>query len=240
MATLLDDLNALLALQQIDTRIDRLKKTIVALDTGAGIRAAHGQQKSVAADLRSLANKSQAAQHDTEMKLSSIETKAAEVTKKLYGGTVTGSRDLDNLQKELDMLGRQKGNIEEEVLEAMEAASEAVSAADTADAQLAVLADDFRKVRTNFQMRTAELQTQIEALAPERDRALQAVANPALLNRYDDIRTRSGKGIGVAPLPPDANCGACHTRLNSTLVEAAQAGVEIAYCEYCRRILVPV
>lgn len=241
MATLLEDLDALLALQQIDTRIDRHKAGIAALDTGADVRAAHGKQAAEAAALRSVANKAQAAQKDAELKLTAVEDKAKQVNLALYSGKTTGSRELTNLQNELEMLGRQKGTVEDEVLEAMEIASDAVAAADAADARLAALAAEYRKVRTHFQVRTAELQAQIEALAPERDRALQAVGSVALLNKYDHIRTRAGHGVGAAPLPLEGSaCGACHTRINSTLVETALAGASVAVCEHCQRILVPV
>ena len=241
MATLLEDLDALLVLQQLDTRIDRLKIAIIALDTGADVRAAHGRQMTEAAALRSVANRAQAAQKDAELKLATIEDKARQVNLSLYSGKTTGSRELKNLQSELDMLGRQKGTVEDEVLEAMEAASDAVAVADAADSTLAALADEFRKVRTHFQVRTAELQAQVESLAPERDRSLQAVSSVELLNRYDSIRNRrASAGVGATLLPVDATCGACHTRVNSILLETAYLGAGVALCEHCGRILVPV
>ena len=194
MATLLEDLDALLVLQQIDTQMDRIKVTIAALNTGSTVATAYNLQKAECTTLRSVANKAQAMQHDAELKLASVEDKARQVNLSLYGGKITGSRDLDNLQKELEMLGRQKGVIEEEVLLAMEEASDAVDAADAADARLTALAGEYRKVRTQFQVRTTELTAQIEALAPERDRALQGVSSVELLNKYDGIRTRFGNG----------------------------------------------
>jgi uncharacterized protein len=231
-------LQALLQLQLIDTRIDRLKAAIAVLDTGAQLAADYNKKKTEAVEKRSLANKAQAAQHETELKLSSIETKASQVNKTLYGGTVTGSRELDNLQKELEMLARQKSTVEDEVLTAMEAASEAVAAADTAEAELAALAQEYRKVRTAFQLRQEELTLQIDRLAPDRDDALQAVANPNLLSRYDQIRGKRA-GVGAALLGTDASCGACHTSVSSQQVEHALTGAIITVCENCGRILVP-
>ncbi len=234
---LLDDLKALLQLQLIDTRIDRLKAAIAALDTGAQVAASYSLKKSEAVEKRSVANKAQAAQHDAELKLASIEAKASQVNKTLYGGTVTGSRELDNLQKELEMLARQKSTVEDEVLVVMEIASEAVAAADTAESELAALAQEYRTVRTAFQLRQEELSGQVERLAPDRDAALQAVANPELLGRYDQIRSKRG-GVGAALLGPDASCGACHTSVSSQQVERAQAGTQVNLCENCGRILV--
>lgn len=232
-----DDLENLLALQLIDTRIDRLKASIAALDTGAQLAADYNLKKAEAVEKRAVANRAQAAQHDAELKLSSIESKASQVNRTLYGGTVTGSRELDNLQKELEMLARQKSTIEDEVLVAMEGASEAVAAAETAESELSELAQEYRKVRTAFQLRQEELSQQIERLMPDRAAALQTVGSTALLDRYDQIRSKRA-GIGVALLDLDGDCGACHTSVSSQQAEQVHGGAAIVTCENCGRLLV--
>ena len=126
----------------------------------------------------------------------------------------------------------------------MEEASEAVAAADAADAQLAALAAEYRKVRTNFQLRTVELQAQIEALAPDRDdSALQAVSSVELLNKYDFT---SGRARATASARHRSLERSMRTAVRVTpastrcYVETAQAGESVTVCEHCRRILVPV
>jgi exonuclease VII large subunit len=108
LTTLRDDLNALLAVQVIDTKIDRAKAAIAALDTGSRTAAAFNTQKAASESLRAAANKAQAEQKDAEMRLATVETKSAQVNKSLFSGTVTGSRELENLQRELEMLGARK------------------------------------------------------------------------------------------------------------------------------------
>src|SRR5689334_9945670 len=98
MSTLLQDLQALLAVQAVDSQIDRTKAALAALDTGATTAAAYNTGKADFDKLRAAALRAQAAQHDAEMHLQSIEAKKADENKKLYSGRVTASRELENLQ----------------------------------------------------------------------------------------------------------------------------------------------
>lgn len=235
---LLGDLHALLALQTVDTRIDRAKAAIAALDTGAAAAAQYKAQQAEAEALRAAAHKAQAEQKDAEMRLASIETKTAQVNKTMFGGTVTGARELENLQKETEMLGRQKDDAEMKVLEAMEAAGEAGAQADAAEKALAALAATYRTIRAAYKERHAQLTAEIASDEAERATAAKPIP-PALLTRYDAIRAKKG-GIGAAPLEADgATCGACHTRLNSTLTADVRAAHTVQVCEHCGRILVP-
>jgi predicted nucleic acid-binding Zn-ribbon protein len=236
--TLRDDLNALLAVQVIDTRIDRAKAAIAALDTGSRTATAFNTQKATSESLRAAANKAQAAQKDAEMRLATVETKSTQVNKSLFSGTVTGSRELENLQRELEMLGRQKDDAEMKVLEAMESSGEAVSAAEAAEQALATLADQYRQTRAAYKERHAELTKEIAAEEANRSVAEKAVS-PSLLARYEAIRPKKN-GVGATSLEADGvSCGGCHTQLNTTLLEDLRAAKAVQTCEYCGRILVP-
>lgn len=236
--TLRDDLNALLAVQVIDTKIDRAKAALVALDTGSKTAAVFNAQKVTSESLRAAAVKALTEQKDAEMRLAAIETKSAQVNKSMFSGTVTGSRELENLQRELEMLGRQKDDAEMKVLEAMEASGEAGATADAAEKELATLAGQYRQTRAAYKERHAELTAEIAAAEAERNVAVNAVS-PALLARYEAIRPKR-KGVGAAPLEADGvSCGGCHTQLNTTLVADLRAAQTVQTCEYCGRILIP-
>lgn len=236
--TLRDDLYALLALQVIDTKIDRAKLAVNALDTGARIASAFNAQKAASESLRAGANKAQAEQKDAEMRLSTIETKSAQVNKSMFSGTVTGSRELENLQRELEMLARQENDGEIKVLEAMEAVGESTAHAAEAEKALAVLAEQYRRTRAAYKERHAELTAEIAAEEAHRIAAAKAVP-AALLTRYEAIRPKKN-GVGATPLEADGvSCGGCHTQLNTTLLDDLRTANFVQTCEYCGRILVP-
>ena len=234
---LFDDLHALLAVQETDTQILRAQAALAALDTGSALAAAYNAQKTEAERLHAQAVHAQADQRDAELRLAGIETKAAQVNKTLFGGTVSSPRELENLQHELEMLGRQTGDAETRVLEAMETAGEQKTAAERAEAELAALAERYRVVRVAFKERHAALSKEIAAHGAARAARIRAVP-AALLARYDGIRAKRS-GVGAAEMDASGSCGACHTRLSSSRVDAARAARTVELCEHCGRILIP-
>nr|CAA9288023.1 FIG137478: Hypothetical protein [uncultured Armatimonadetes bacterium] len=234
---LFHDLQALHAVHAVDSKILRARKEIAALDTGSGLAAEYNAAKAEAERLRAAAVKAQAEQHDGEMRLQSIEDKTKQVQKTLYSGTVAGPRELENLQKEIEMLGRQRGDAEETVLLAMDVAADRTKAADAAQAALDALAVRYRAVRNRYKERHAALTAEIATLETEHAVAAKPVP-AALLTRYEGLRAKKG-GIGAAVVDADGTCGACHTRLNTGLVDDAKAAASVQVCEYCGRILIP-
>lgn len=232
-----DDLQALLALQNVDTAILRARAALAALDNGASTADAYNAAKAESDRLRALATHAQAEQKDAELRLASVETKTAQVRKTLFSGTVTTPKELENLQKELDMLGRQTGDGETRVLEAMEAAGEQTQAAEAAEARLTALAARYRTIRATYKQRQTELSAEIASGEKQRGEALKQVP-AALLTRYDALRAKKN-GVGAVPLGDDESCGACHMRLNTELTIAVRAAAAPQVCEYCGRLLVP-
>lgn len=236
--SLRDDLLALLALQGIDSQQERAKATLAAADNGTAALAAYNAKKKEAEALRALAVKAQGDQKDAELKLESVETKRKQVDKTLYGGTIQGSRELDNLQKELDMLGRQKVTLEDAVLVAMEAASEAVALAESAEKEQLQCASRFKKTRAAYEAKHKELTAELAALQAPRAAAAKEISRPELLARYDSLRAKK-QGVGCAPVSDDNTCSACHIRVNSQSADSARAGEVLTFCEHCNRIMTP-
>ena len=156
--------------------------------------------------------------------------------KLLDSGTVGSSKQLEELQHELETLTRRQGNLEDELLEVMERrealeidvqrAREEVGAAETRleDAQRRrdeALADlDSAEAK-----RTAER----EVFAAELPRDLLSVYN----------RIREHKGVG-AGLLQSRRCGACRIELDRAAVAQVRdaAADDVVRCEECGAILV--
>lgn len=236
--TLREDLLALLALQGIDSQQERAKAALAAADNGTATLAAYNTKKKEAEGLRALATKAQLELKEAELKLESVEAKRKQVDKTLYGGTVQGARELDNLQKELDMLGRQKVTLEDAVLVAMEAAAAAVALAEVAEKEQLQCASRFKKTRAAYEAKHKELTAEIVSLQAPRAAAAKEISRPELLARYDSIRAKK-QGVGCAPVSDDNTCSACHIRVNSQSADSARMGDALAFCEHCHRIMTP-
>lgn len=237
MSTLIDDMKRLLALQAVDTQMDRAKAAIAALDSGANLAAAYNSGKAEFDKLRTAALKAEASQKDEELHLQSIETKAAQVEKSLYGGTITAARELENLQKELEMLGRQKATSEEKILIAMETANRALGMAREKEAQLTSIAAKYKETRAAFKENQQAYQEELKRHEAERA-AILGRLEADLLKKYESVRARRN-GIGVTLLLDSGACGACYTVISKELSVAIRLSNTLETCEFCGRYLLP-
>ncbi len=72
---------------------------------------------------------------DSELKLDGIETKRKNYQQKLYQGTVTNAKELSNIEREIEALGRQRSDLDSKVLELMEQVEQAQAADAVAEAE---------------------------------------------------------------------------------------------------------
>lgn len=237
----LDELEALLLVQEHDTARDRLHHRRVSLPERAELEArtaqlrvldgqareVRGQRDTVLADERRL---------DDEAR--TVGARADEADKKLYSGTVNSPRELQAMQADIDMLRRQRSDLEDQELEVMDAR-------ETLDAQLAALEAEMATViadaeRLRSAIAAAEGEIDEELVKEDTARAQQAAAVPASLIADYERRRAQNKGAGAARLV-GTSCTACHLSIPSTEAEGIRrgAGAVVAYCDNCGAILVP-
>jgi|GEM_PF-1029443 hypothetical protein len=237
MATPKEDLAALLAVQEVDNKIRQVKEALSALDSGSNLATAYNEGKAAFDRLKATAMKAETEQKDAELQLQTIDAKMVQVNKTLYGGTVTASRELENLQRELDMLERQRGDAEEKVLIAMETVAQSVKQAQKREAFLLAVAAKYKKVRAAYKEQSTTFLEQIKTYEAQRKERVKDVPTP-LLEKYDTIRSRRD-GVGVVVMLDSGACGGCYTVLSKGLATAIRAGETIEVCEHCGRFLAP-
>ena len=102
MPTLSETLTALYAVQQIDTRIQRAKRSQSTLDNGAEAEKESETARSNAAQKRAELHQVAGNLKDSELKLETIETKRKNYQQKLYQGSMTNAKELANYEKEIE------------------------------------------------------------------------------------------------------------------------------------------
>jgi uncharacterized protein len=230
-----EELKTLLALQQIDSHIQRLKKTLTSMDDGAKLKAAAVSAEQAHAEGVKTLHTAQGNLKDSELKLTALEAKLKSYKDKFYQGTVTNARELTNIEKEIDALGRQRSDLDGKILVMMETVENqeqvVKSLSETAvkdraayDAHYAAYLD-----------RKSSLSKELAATSAKRPEAVAAVTNAALLKRYEELRPRSA-GMAIAPIVEGA-CGGCHMKLPSFQVTKVKQGEELQNCENCGRML---
>ncbi len=228
----------MLALQEIDTAIDRLRARQRALETGevvAGARAAADQAEIAYGELKLQIDELDRDQRRFESELDSLTQKEAAEQKRMFDGSIANAKELAALQHEIEALAKRRSDREDEVLALMEQRETVVAAAAEAESRSTELraevdqvsaeaGEELRRVTEELAQRTADR----EAIVPQLD--------PELLELYEDLR-RQKKGVGAAALV-DGVCQACHEQLSAVELDKLKKTEGVRRCEYCRRILV--
>lgn len=234
----IDTLNDLLALQDVDLQIDRLRHDRQALPELEKFREAHeslqrltSERDAVAASLR----ETTLAQDRTAGELEIAEHRLDSEQNRLYAGGMS-ARDADYLRREVEMLTRKKSSMEDELLGLMERR-------DTLAAEVEVLetkVSDAAATKSELESTITEAWREIDAelAAKERRRGdIVPLIPEDLLELYEELRAVKDGGIGAARLV-EGSCGGCHLRLTAAEELEAKAS-EPPRCIHCRRILVP-
>ena len=237
-----DDLAHLLAVQDRDTSITQLEHRRAGLVETTGLAAAEAQLAALEverADATARRAVLTATQKDLEGQIAVISERRAGIEKRMYASTSSSGRDLQAMNDEVRHLTERRAELEELELVAM-------LEQDPIDAELAALRERTAPLEAQaaeLRQLVAEGQVEIDAALGEAisARAAEAALLPtALSDRYETLRTRL-KGTGAARLV-GTHCDGCHLELGSVEVEKIRAlpPGEVATCEQCGRILVPV
>jgi len=237
MASIRENLTALVALQDIDRQILRAKKAQAALDNGAKATAASTEARGL------YDAKHTALQHvtgdlkDAELKSASVEQKLKTYQGKLYQGTITNAKELANIEKEIAMLGRQRSDLDGRILELMDEVDQKKCDSELALATSQAAEVALRSVVEKYKADYEKLSAEIVDLTKQRAPAVAAVGDAALLKRYDDLRAKSG-GVGIVQVV-SGNCGGCGMTLPTAQVKHVKDAESVEVCENCGRLLGP-
>jgi uncharacterized protein len=228
----------LLALQEIDTAIDRMTARKRVLESGGELASARAEADAAERALGELRLQLDVVGRDQaklEHEIDSLSQKAAAEDKRLYDGTVANAKELASIQHEIENLKRRRSDREDEMLGLMEVREELEMRASEAQ----TTSDRLRSLVEEVGGAALEELTTIEAEMVQRIAARQVGAaeiDPEILDLYEDLRKQK-KGIGAAALV-DGVCLGCHEQLSAMELDKLKRSEGVKRCEYCRRILV--
>jgi predicted nucleic acid-binding Zn-ribbon protein len=224
----------LYALQLVDSEIDGLEQEL------AGLRARQGEDEELVAlreqipELEETARGAEKEQRESEVEVEDGNEKVSAVESKLYSGTVTNTKELRDLQRELELLQRQQRAREDRELQAMvradDARTAAVQARETLEQGLTAWQTDQERLAEQI----AELERRVAGLREDRAKAQTPIDAPTL-GLYERLR-RTRAGRAVARVQGGA-CLGCRIALPSTIFQRARSGMAVVQCSSCERIL---
>lgn len=169
-----------------------------------------------------------------EMDAQSLDARIRGIEERLYGGKISNPKELDGLEKELQMFRRQRSGMDDQLLELMEAvdsaqahASVAAGALKQAEGQRAVNVERLAQERHS-------LESRLSGLLAERQATVAGIDADSL-RTYDRLRqTKAGRAVAVIR---HSACGVCGVAVPTGLVQRVHAGSELVFCSGCGRIL---
>jgi uncharacterized protein len=237
-----DTLDHLLAVQDLDIALTQLQHRRDALAQTSGLAAVETQIAALEAERKDATTRRTVltnTQKNLEEQIAGISERRSVLEQRMYAARGTSARDLQAMSEEVRHLTQRRADLEELELAAM-------LDQDPIDAELAALDERMAPLRAQAD----ELRTQVNDAARTIDADIATTASQrtseakqlptALSDRYETLRARL-KGTGAARLIGN-RCDGCHLELSSMEVEKIRAipPGEVATCEQCGRILVPV
>lgn len=169
---------------------------------------------------------------DGQLKILSSKIETEE--KRLYSGTVTNAKELQNIQHEVDSLKEQRLRLEDQLLE-VELRLDSAGREQLAASQDVAEREKARSVHVEgWKHEVRTLNDSITRTDARREAQKIKVAPRALLV-YEDVRRRRG-GMAVARVQ-GSTCGACRIQMPDSVRKKAFNSDVLAQCPNCERIL---
>lgn len=229
---------ALLELAETDLAVSRLSRELDELPVKSDLV----RLKRTLRDLEAFRDKADSFVASAEREVKRLEDELAQIEDKIATARARADavaamdhKELANLMKEIDSLGRHKGAKEDELVAAMERSEKAaakraeiLAAIEQARSNESALVDRYRAEGGALQARIAEHQARRQALA--------STISPDLLARYEAVKAAK-HGIGVGRFE-NGRCSICHIDLPADRVQALETSGPIGECPNCHRILI--
>lgn len=235
------ELDALLALQERDGALDRLRHRHLTLPEREAL--ARGEADAAALDARAAtarAERDEVAREEQRLddEVRSLAAKATEVEAKMYSGEISSPRELQAMQSDVEQLRRHQRALENRELELMETREPLDVTVAELDEHRSLLAGELDRIRRTLADAEAVIAGEAKQEREARDE-IAAGIDRALVQEYERCRNQA-QGVGVARLV-GTTCQGCHLAIPSTEVERIKksAGNPLAYCDNCGAILVP-
>jgi uncharacterized protein len=219
-------------LQELDNDIDAARQTLGVKTHQLGNREVLDKAGALlAAGQKTLEDLKRQRRAD-EASVADITARISEVNKQLYGGRVSNSKELSNLQNDVNMLNNQKDGLETKALEVIEALEES-------DKKTAALKADYQKMEASWTVEQEQLgkdigllKTTLAALMASRQEAAAKI-DPATLKLYDITRLKKKQAVARVER---GICQSCRLTISASLQQKARSGQPVQ-CGTCGRIL---
>lgn len=230
-------LKLLWELQKLDLTIAAMLETIEEAPAKSGVEEDEEAWRELEEDLaakKSTYKDDQKTWRELEMKIQKIVDDRQALNDNMYTDKTT-AKELEQMQKRMEMLFEEKGKLEDTLLSLMESVEEQEEALEEAE-------EEVKKAHLVFKEKTSALESELSGhhkelkkYQAEREKLLPAL-EPQMLERYEMLALKHG-GQALALVENDI-CGGCRVFISSALKGHLYNQKALVYCENCGRLLV--
>ena len=227
------DIVEMVALQEVDLRLDDVKRQIDALDDELREPDAHRALADEIAAQQALLDEARQSRKALDTESETLRSKIEIEDGKLYSGEITDAKELRNLQEEIFALRRGLKAIEDRLLARIDEEEHETEAAE-------YLAKLDSGSRAAWDAHRSQLQTQHDGASAEAAIIIadvdehRAQLDAADLVVYDAQRQRRRVAVAAAI---GGVCGSCHLALPTTILNRARRGAVAVNCSACECIV---
>lgn len=224
----------LLSLQDIDLELDKEIARLSEIEEALGESEELTQARTAAEEKTAAVHALRVEQKDLELAADEIRTKAADIEKKLYSGSVTNAKELQDLDADLKSLREETKRREEKLLAILVQVDEAEGELAAATETLNAIEGEWRGSQDGLLQEKAQIEPEVARLRALREQEAAGFER-SLLSLYDLLRERRG-GRAVARVERGM-CQGCRISLPTSVLQRARAGNGLVQCVSCERIL---
>jgi uncharacterized protein len=219
-------------LQEIDSDIEHTQQTLDLKTGQVGKREAlDAAQNKLAAEQKALEDLKHQ-RRDAEFEFDDVTSKIKDAEKQLYSGRITNSKELANLQHEVNTLKGLSDELETKALESIDRVEGAEKTVATATAE-------FNKLEAEWQQQQKQVAADIELLKKtladlaEKRRQLTSQIESPSLDLYERVRQQKKQAVAKVE---QGICRACRISISASTLQKARSGQPVQ-CGTCGRIL---
>ncbi len=225
-------------LQELDFRIRALEKNIEEAPLLSGVDEASEKYEDLKTEIsekESLLKEDRKTLKNLEMRTQKIVDDRKELSDNMYGGTVTSVKELEQMQRKMELLAEEKIKIEDEILVLMEFIEEQEELLKKKQSDLEKCKQDLQKKEANLAEDLERFNRELENLKKERVEAAEIIETK-YINKYNMLAEKH-QGEALAKVDNDI-CGGCRVFISSGQRGHLYNPGTMVYCENCGRLLV--
>lgn len=234
--TVAEKLDALYALQKIDSQIDKIRT--IRGELPLEVQDLEDEIEGLETRIKNL--QEEAKELDTEVadrKIAMKDAEAAIAKFKEQQNNVRNNREFESLAKEIEFQELEIKLHEKRIKEAKVKVVSKKEVLDEAKARLEMRKGDLKIKQDELNEIVGETQKEEDSLVADSNKA-KALIDGRLIAAYDRLRTNAKNGLAVVGVDRDS-CGGCFNKIPPQRQLDIESKKKVIVCEHCGRILVP-